>query len=62
MSERGDQVALAESLEIDQGHLSRLVRAEKTPGLKTRQALFQRLGIPMEAWDEAAEQPEEPAA
>lgn len=52
ISERGAQKRLADSTGIDQGHLSRIARGEKLPGLPTRRILERDLGILMQWWDE----------
>jgi transcriptional regulator with XRE-family HTH domain len=51
IKERGDQRKLATDLGIDQGYLSKILRAEKTPGLETRKLLFEKLEIDVLDWD-----------
>lgn len=50
--ERGEQTRLAEELGIDQGYISRLVNAERVPGLKVRRLLEEKCSIRMQWWDE----------
>lgn len=52
--ERGDQIRLARDLEIDQGYMSRVMRAVVVPGLRIRILFEDRFGIPLRAWDEPA--------
>lgn len=55
------QSHLAAALGLNQGNLSRYVRGEKTPGLRTRSLLEDRCGIPVRSWDEPPMQ-QDPAA
>lgn len=48
----GGQTALAKTLGVDQGNLSRYERGEATPGVKTRLLFEDQCGIPMRAWDD----------
>jgi hypothetical protein len=52
MPHRGDQVRLAEELEIDQGYLSKISTGARTPGLALRLLFKRRFRIPVEDWDE----------
>ena len=54
-TERGAQARFAEKHGIDQGYLSAILSAARTPGLKLRR-LFRELGVEMFLWDEPAEE------
>lgn len=43
---------LADSLGIDSGKLARLVYGDRRPGRRLAAALWERVGIPLSAWDE----------
>lgn len=57
VSDHGAQKRLADELDIDQGYLSRIARAERVPGLDVRRKLKPH-GIDLEDWDTIIEIPE----
>lgn len=52
----GSQSQAARVLDVDQSYLNRVARSERVPGLEIRKKLKEHYGIPLEAWDEEAEE------
>lgn len=55
-SKHGAQIELARKIGIPQATLNRWVSGERVPEYAGRKALMEALGIPMDAWDEPAEE------
>ena len=56
------QADASRELEMDSGHLSRLVGGERTPSMKLAKRIEEAYGVPIAAWTRPLASPTAPAA